>query len=50
MQTRGGVGGACLVWTFPHACGSALEATQGQIDSFFGQLPYNCHLEEVASA
>ena len=26
-----------------------LEATQGQIDSFFGQLPYKCYLEEVAS-
>jgi len=28
---------------------SALEATQGQIDGFFSQLPYKCHLEEVAS-
>ena len=28
---------------------TALEATQGQIDSFFSQLPYKCHLEEVAS-
>ena len=26
----------------------ALEATQGQIDGFFGQLPYKCHFEEVA--
>ena len=28
---------------------SALEATQGQMDGFFSQLPYKCHLEEVAS-
>ena len=28
---------------------AALEATQGQIDGFFSQLPYKCHLEEVAS-
>ena len=27
----------------------ALEATQGQNDSFFGQLPYKYYLEEVAS-
>ena len=27
----------------------ALEATQGQMDSFFSQLPYKVHLEEVAS-
>jgi len=27
----------------------ALEATHGQIDGFFSQLPYKCHLEEVAS-
>ena len=27
----------------------ALEATQGQRDSFFSQLPYKCYLEEVAS-
>ena len=26
----------------------ALEATQGQMDGFFSQLPYKCHLEEVA--
>ena len=26
----------------------ALEATHGQIDGFFSQLPYKCHLEEVA--
>ena len=28
---------------------SALEATQGQIDGIFSQLPYKFHLEEVAS-
>ena len=28
---------------------SALEATQGQMDGFFSQLPYKCHLEKVAS-
>ena len=28
---------------------AALEATQGQMDDFFGQLPYKCHPEEVAS-
>ena len=27
----------------------ALEATQGQMDGFFSQLPYKCYLEEVAS-
>ena len=27
----------------------ALEATQGQIQGFVSQLPYKCHLEEVAS-
>ena len=27
---------------------TTLEATQGQSDGFFGQLPYKCHLEEVA--
>ena len=26
-----------------------LEATQGQINGFFSQLPYKCHLEEVTS-
>ena len=29
---------------------SALEATQGQLDDCFSQLPCNCHLEEVVSA
>ena len=29
--------------------GTALEATQGQMDGLFSQLPYKCHLEEVAS-
>ena len=28
---------------------SALEATQGQNDSFFSQLSYKCYLEAVAS-
>ena len=27
----------------------ALEATQGQMDGFFGQLLYKCHLDEAAS-
>jgi hypothetical protein len=27
--------------------GAALEATQGQIDGVFSQLPYKCHLEEA---
>ena len=26
-----------------------LEATQGQINGFLSQLPYKCHLPEVAS-
>ena len=30
-------------------CPSSLETTQGQMDGFFGQLPYKCYLEEVAS-
>ena len=28
---------------------AALEATQGQMDGSLSQLPYKCHLEEVAS-
>ena len=28
---------------------AALEATQGQMDGFCSQLPYQCYLEEVAS-
>ena len=28
---------------------TALEATQGQMDGFFSQFPYQCYLEEVAS-
>ena len=32
-----------------NALPAALEATQGQNDSFFSQLPYKCYLEEVAS-
>ena len=38
------------VWWRPcNSCDPALEATQGQMDGFFSQLPYKCHLEEVAS-
>ena len=45
------------VVTCPVPCGafredlprSALEATQGQNDSFFSQRPYKCYLEEEAS-
>ena len=29
--------------------GSTLEATQGQIDGFFSQLPHNCHQNRMAS-
>ena len=29
--------------------GTALEATQGQMDGFFSQLPYRCHQNRVAS-
>ena len=36
-------------WHSPRAFPAALEATQGQNDSFFSQLPYKCYLEEVAS-
>ena len=28
---------------------TALEATHGQMNGFFSQLPYKCHIEEVAS-
>jgi hypothetical protein len=28
---------------------AVLEATRGQMDNFFSQLPCKCHLEEVAS-
>ena len=28
---------------------AALEATHGQMDGVFSQLPHKCHLEEVAS-
>ena len=31
------------------AAGAAGEATQGQIDGFFSQLPYKCHQNRVAS-
>jgi len=30
-------------------CVATLEATQGQIDGFFRQLPYKCHQNRVAS-
>ena len=39
LEVPGGAGGT----------GPTLEATQGQNDSFFSQLPYKCYLEEVAS-
>ena len=32
-----------MVW----GLGSALEATHGQMDGLWSQLPYKCHLEEV---
>jgi hypothetical protein len=28
---------------------AALKATQRQMNGFFSQLPYECHLEEAAS-
>ena len=28
---------------------STLEATQGEMDGFFSQLPYKCHQNRVAS-
>ena len=48
LCARAGSGGRAL----PGPSGtfqSALDATQGQIDGFFSQLPYKCQLEEVAS-
>jgi starvation-inducible outer membrane lipoprotein len=37
-----------LYWqTVARSAHTALEATQGQTDGFFSQLPYNCHLEEA---
>jgi len=46
--------GALSTWrdlALPHSGwpSAALEATQGQMDGFFSQLPYKCHLEEVAT-
>jgi len=41
--------------TLPHALSFArgshttLETTQGQMDSFFSQLPFKCYLSEAAS-
>ena len=31
------------------SCPSVMQVTQWQMDGFFGQFPYKCHLEEVAS-
>jgi len=39
---------SCRVSGFKAHC-STLESTQGQIDGFFGQLPYKCHQNRVAS-
>ena len=40
----------CSARRLPHwQTPPALEATQGQNDSFFSQLPYKCYLEELAS-
>ena len=33
----------------PPRLNTALEATQGQMDGFFSQLPYKCHQNRVAS-
>ena len=44
-----GVAGAVTLSKGEIEVRSALEATQGQIDSFFSQLPYKCYLKEVAS-
>jgi len=35
--------------TLPPETQPALEATQGQIDGFFSQLPYKCHQNRVTS-
>jgi len=35
--------------SYYHEMATALEATQGQMDRFFGQLPHKCHFEDVAS-
>ena len=32
-----------VVYEAPNLQVTTLEATQGQIDGFFGQLPYKCH-------
>jgi len=32
-----------------HPSRTVLEATQEQMDGFFCQLPYECHLEEMVS-
>ena len=42
--------GSCVVGRRrPVSFRAVLEATQGQMDGFFGQLSYKCHLEEAAS-
>jgi len=41
-------GSPCGVWQPRSFSASALEATQGQNDSFLSQRPYKCYLEEVA--
>jgi len=40
---------AALATALRRSTTPALEATQGQMDGFFSQLPYKCYLEEVAS-
>ena len=41
--------GSQVVSSFLFPAESALDATQGKMDGFFSQLPYKCHLAEVAS-
>ena len=50
MRQRGKKGGDIREGpTKIRGCEIALETTQGQIDSFFSQLPFKCYLPEVAS-
>jgi len=44
----GAVRGRSNTWYCANSEQSALEATQGQKDGFFRQLPFKCHLEQVA--